>query len=254
MKKLVLIFFCVCLAMSVRAQENYLVVETDSLNFRSGPSASSLSLTKFKKGEIVERIAQYDQFWVKVKYLGQEGYLSSKFLKPLSESEQYSSWTQVLTNTGERLECSNITPMNDLSINNFLDIENASDGDAVVKLINSNDICIRVAFIQQGGTYRIKNIPQGIYTTKVAFGKRLSKSFKDDGVCYLKFLVNPEYKDYDTDRFDFFLKDGETEYRSDGVYKSTRVPSYSLRLYIERVFGRFQKVGLDNISEQEFNK
>jgi hypothetical protein len=254
MKNLILIICCACLAMSVRAQENYYVVEADSLNFRITPNTSALSITKLKKGEIVELISQEDQTWAKVKIMGREGYVSSKYLKALSESEQYASWTKVFTSTGERLECSNITPKNDMTLDNYLEIENASDGDAVVKLIDASDKCIRVAFIEQGKTYRMKNLPQGIYTTKVAFGKRLSKSFKDGDVCYLKFLVDAEYKDYDTDRFDFYLKTGEKVYRPDGVYTTTNVPSYTMKLFIERTFDRFKKIGLDNISEQEFNK
>jgi uncharacterized protein YgiM (DUF1202 family) len=238
----------------VVAQDDYLVVEADKMNLRSKPSNKSNIIDKLSKGDIVTFLSDYNSEWKKIRFYNQEGYLSSKYLISIEESQQYSNWTKIISLTGENLECTNITPQQEFSIDNSLDIFNSTQSNSVIKLMDKYDQCIRMAYIGMGEKYSMKNIPEGIYKVRVAYGKRLSKSYLDGGICYVSFLVEPEYMEY-PDSYDFYIKTGPDKYTSDGVYKTKSIPSYDLRLFMKTYHGRVRpRDNRTNLSEAEFNK
>ncbi|WP_455542212.1 C40 family peptidase [Intestinibacter sp.] len=66
----------------------YRVVTGDSVNFRKGPSTSYESLGKLNKGDKVEYINTTNS-WAQVKYNGQTGYISSKYLSTTGTKVEY---------------------------------------------------------------------------------------------------------------------------------------------------------------------
>lgn len=78
------------------ADTEYRVITADAVNFRSGPSTSYSVIGKLSRGDKVEVISTSNG-WSKIKYDGQIGYVSSKYLSstdsdsststPLSTSE-----------------------------------------------------------------------------------------------------------------------------------------------------------------------
>lgn len=238
----------------VNAQYDFLVVEAEKMNLRSKPSVKSNIVDKLSKGDIVTFVSVHNSEWTKVRFYNQEGYLSAKYLNSIEESQQYSNWTKIISVTGENLECSNITPKQDYNIDNSLDIYNSTQSNSVIKLMDKYDQCIRMAYIGIGEKYSMKNIPEGIYKVRVAYGKRLSKSFLNGGICYVSFLVEPEYMEY-PDSYDFYIKTGPDRYTSDGVFKTKTIPSFNLTLFIKTYYGRFRpRDSRINLSETEFNK
>ena len=236
------------------AQDEYFVVEAEKMNLRSRPSNKSNIIDKLSQGDIVTFISDYNSEWKKIRFYNQEGYLSSKYLVSIDESKHYENWTKLISLTGEGLECTNISPQQDYNIDNYLDIYNSTQSNSVIKLMDKNDQCIRMAYIGIGEKYSMKNIPEGIYKVRVAYGKRLSKSFLEGGICYVSFLVEPEYMEY-PDSYDFYIKTGPDKYTSDGVYKTKSIPSYNLTLFMKTYYGRIRpRDSRTNLSEAEFNK
>ena len=127
-------------------------------------------------------------------------------------------------------------------IQNYLTVHVGGHTDVAVKLMDlRSDECIRYVFINSGSTFKIKNIPEGIYYLKIAYGKEWISRI-DNGKCLGKFIRNAMYEKGE-ETMDFNL-----QYTADGY----QIPSYSLRLDVieSNVENTFQS---QNISEEEFN-
>ncbi len=118
--------------------------------------------------------------------------------------------------------CSRIKSKYDLSLNNKLVISVGNNANAVVKLINhETNRCIRYVFINKNSTYSIRNIPEGRYYVKIAYGD-------DWGVlqgkpkCLGEFTSNTLFK-RGTDILDFNRIEN---------YNGYEIPSYSLKLNV----------------------
>ena len=106
----------------------------------------------------------------------------------------------------------------------------------------STDKCVRYVFINSGSTYTIRNIPEGSYYLKIAYGKNwLSKV--ESGRCVGKFIRDPMYEKGE-DIMDFNI-----QYTADGY----SIPSFKLQLDVvsNSISNSFNS---QNISESEFNK
>ncbi len=93
--------------------------------------------------------------------------------------------------------------------------------------------CIRYVFINSGSNYKIRNIPEGKYYLKIAYGKEWFSKVENEH-CIGKFLRNPLYEKGD-DIMDFDLQKASYGYN---------VSSYQLKL----------DVISSPTSEEEFNK
>jgi hypothetical protein len=152
-------------------------------------------------------------------------------------------WQENNLKNGLMPTCYNFSPKYDNSIDNYLKINVGSGTDIVAKLMNSNSgICIRYIFINRLSSFTIRNIPEGNYYLKLAYGKGwLSKV--ENAQCVGRFLRDPMYEK-GTDLLDFNLMN-----RIDGY----SIPSYEISLdVISSTLNN--SFSTSNISEEEFNK
>lgn len=153
-------------------------------------------------------------------------------------------WKIEKMENGEMLNCYGLENQIEITKNN-LDIKVGNNSDVVIKLINfENDKCIRNVYIKSDSNYIIKNIPEGIFYLKIAYGKDwISKSFNSDFSCYGKFLTNAVYEKSD-DIMNFYNKK---------TNKGIEIPSYSLNLDIN-LDGMTNTTNTKIINEEEFHK
>ncbi|MFX1667849.1 hypothetical protein JZ968_06655 [Riemerella anatipestifer] len=145
--------------------------------------------------------------------------------------------------------CSNIIPKYNMSIDNELKVINKGMTDVVVKLMDiKTETAIRIAYIQKGDFFSIKNIPEGVYYLKEAYGDRwMQKNI--NGKCIGEFRDHAVYKK-GKDKADFYIK---KKYQSDGVLVT--VPSYTLEIGITYTKGLPKNnYKSADISKEEFNK
>lgn len=150
-------------------------------------------------------------------------------------------WLEQYLKNGLLSSCYNLKPKRG-KIDNYLEITVGMGTDVAIKVMNiKTQQCIRYVFINSGSTYKIKNIPEGKYYLKIAYGKNwLSKVI--NGQCIGKFIRNPMYEKGE-DILDYNL-----QYNSNGY----RIPSFKLSLDVisTDISNSFNSA---NISENEFN-
>ena len=107
----------------------------------------------------------------------------------------------------------------------------------------TGDICVRIVFIRSSETYFLKNIPEGEYYLKIAYGSDWRQKIVDQQ-CYGKFMKNAQYEI------------GEEKLDYNVIHKSDRVqiPSYELTLNVIVTSGTKQTFKSNDITEAEFNK
>lgn len=239
MKKNVLIFVF-SIIISLGFSQNY-KVNSEKLNIRSGPSTKFEILHQLTFGDEVLVVEKNPSGWWKIKYSNLNGYVAGKNLK----EENYNDWEKKTYISGTKPDCENITPEYDLDIDNYLKIEVGTNTDVVVKLMKKSTIddkCIRVVYINAGDTYFVKNIPQGLYYLKIAYGKDYRQNIVNNK-CKIKFIQNPIYEK-GTNLLDFnFLTD------DNGI----SVPSFELKLDVTTMTAKDENFNTGNISVEEFN-
>ncbi|UKJ07918.1 J domain-containing protein [Solitalea lacus] len=151
-------------------------------------------------------------------------------------------WEEKDVNNGQLPSCYNFIPKKS-KIDNYLEVQVGGGTDVAIKVMNlRTDKCVRYVFINSGSTYKIRNIPEGTYYLKIAYGKDwFSKVEK--GKCVGKFLRNPMYEK-GNDIMNFNLQN-----TSDGY----RVPSFQLQLDVIAT-NTMNTFSSQNISENEFNQ
>ena len=177
--------------------------------------------------------------------------MSNSIVQSVNPSEDYSDWDEKNYETGSSPGCYNFTPRYNKSLNNRLEISVGSHTDVALKLISfSTGKCIRYVFIRSGDVYNIKNIPQGKYYLKIAYGKDWRQKIIN-GKCVGKFVSNALYKKGD-EILDFNKVYEGIQTEDNNSYKSYKVPSYSLKLDVSDT-DFSDKFETDIISEDEFN-
>lgn len=151
-------------------------------------------------------------------------------------------WNETTVTNGQLPSCYNFKPHKS-TIDNYLEVHVGGGTDVVIKLMNKvNDKCIRYVFINRGSTFRIRNIPEGLYYIKIAYGKDwFSKAI--DGKCIGRFLRNPIYERGE-EIMDFRLKQ---------VTDGYSIPSFELKLDVISS-NSINTFNSQNISESDFNK
>ena len=150
-------------------------------------------------------------------------------------------WQEKEIPNGQFPSCYNFTPKTS-SVKNYLEVYVGSGTDIAIKIMDSNsDKCVRYVFINSGSTYTIKNIPEGEYYLKIAYGKNWLSKVENEQ-CVGKFLRNPMYeKGKDIMNFNI-------QHLPDGY----NIPSFKLELDVVSS-GISNSFNSQNISENEFN-
>ena len=172
-------------------------------------------------------------------------------IKPkLTNEQQYqlikdsliaNGWESKKISNGQLSSCYNFKPTKG-NVSNYLEVNVGGGTDVAIKVMNSKtEKCIRYVFINSRSTYTIKNIPDGKYYLKIAYGKEWYSKI-DKGQCVGQFLRNPMYEK-GLDIMDF-----NRQRTFDGII----TPSFKLSLDIisSDISNSFDS---HNISEKEFN-
>ena len=143
---------------------------------------------------------------------------------------------------GELTGCNEIRAKYNKGLDNKLLITVGSNASVAVKLINIlNEKCIRYVFINKNSTYSIRNIPEGRYYLKIAYGEDWS-IMEGQSICTGRFSKNTLFKKGE-DILDYNLV------YSGNVYQ---VPSISLKLDVVFSEDRMNSFSTNKINEKEF--
>ena len=235
---------------SAQTNEQYLV-NSKTLNMRSGPGKEYGIITSLSMGDVVTLIEKNKNGWWSVDFDGTQGFISSSFLK----IDPYSGWEKKNYQSGVTPECENVTPKYDYGLDNYLRINVGSGTDVVVKLMKKGsyeDECIRIVYVRSGDTYEIKNIPEGRYYVKIAYGKDYRKKIVDN-MCYVKFLKSAQYEK-GSEILDFYKIKQADERIGKNIYENWSIPSFELSLNVIMTKETKSTFKSDDISESEFNQ
>jgi hypothetical protein len=227
--------------LEVKIGETYLIT-SQSLNLRSEANKTSSIISTLKLGNEVKLLNAENSIWWYVSDGSNEGYIYSQYLK----LDPNSGWNKKHYESGETPECENVDPRYDYKLDNYLKVNVGSNSDVVIKLMKKQyegDICTRIVFIRSNETYYLKNIPEGNYYLKIAYGKDWRQKIIDQK-CYGKFMKDAIYEIGD-ERLDYNLI-----HKSD----SYQVPSFELSLDVIVTRGTKPTFKSNDISEAEFNK
>ena len=235
---------------SAQTSEQYLV-SSQTLNMRSGSGKQYEVIATLAKGDVVTLIEKSDNGWWHVDFEGTEGYVFSQLLK----KDPFSGWEKKNYQSGITPDCENVTPQYDYKLDNYLRINVGSGTDVVVKLMakgSYEDECIRIVYVRSDDTYEIKNIPEGRYYLKIAYGKDYRKKIVDNQ-CYVKFMNNAQYEK-GSEILDFNKIKKPNQIVGNDIYENWSVPSFELSLDVIVTKGTKSTFKSNDISETEFNK
>lgn len=160
-----------------------------------------------------------------------------------NENVSNEGWVVQKNQNGQLPDCYNFIPFIGV-VDNYLEVIVGSSTDVAIKVMHlETDKCVRFVFINGGSSYQIKNIPEGRYYLKIAYGKDwFSKA--ENGQCVGKFTKNTLFEKGEN-IMDFIIK-----HKDDGSYS---VPSFELELDILQS-DTSNKFNAQKISEDEFNQ
>ncbi|MDQ3019830.1 MAG: DnaJ domain-containing protein [Bacteroidota bacterium] len=146
-------------------------------NFTHAKPNTYLNIWNRYKGYLI--IISCLLFIVIMVYLGDKSRISNNpdgFKKPINNTinptEDFSNWLKSNYSTGSVPNCFKFTPQFDRSLDNELEINVGSNTDVVIQLYNYiTKKCVRILYIKNNSSYEIKNIPEGKYFVKIAYGK-----------------------------------------------------------------------------------
>lgn len=172
-------------------------------------------------------------------------------VKPLTPEEVFElekeklkkeGWEENDMENGQLSKCYNFKPKYS-KIDNKLEVNVGVGTDVVIKLMNKEtNKCIRYVFINSNTIYDIRNLPEGIYYLKIAYGKNWVSKV-ENGKCIGKFLSNPTYEE-GSDEMDFNIQ---------RTYEGKSIPSFELSLDVVST-NSFDSFSSQNISEAAFNQ
>jgi hypothetical protein len=238
MKKIIYIVLIFLIFNALGQVDQVYVVTTDNLNVRSGPGTKYGIVTQLKKGQEVVVTEIYNSSWYKVDVGFNEAYVFSKLIT------NDPTWKKLNLSNGSDPYCKNITPRVDAEMDNYLKVNVGNNTDVVIKLMrisNYSELCVRIAYVRSNDSFEIKNIPEGKYYLKMAYGRDWRQK-NVAGRCYGKFMRSPLYKKGDQ------VLDFNLEQNADGY----SIPSFELSLDV--VASDFDDdFETNGISEEEFN-
>lgn len=226
-------------------------VNSNTLNVRSEPNKNSSIISTLKMGDEINLVNADNGDWWFVKNEDIQGYVFAQFLK----INPYSGWEKKHYLSGTTPECENVSPKYDYNLDNFLKISVGSGTDVVVKLMkkgNNEDECIRVVYVRSMDTYEVKNIPEGLYYLKIAYGKDYRQK-KVDNQCYLKFMQDAQYEK-GVEILDFNKVKQPDKIIGNEIFENWSLPCFELSLDVRVARGIKSTFNSSGISELEFNK
>ncbi len=250
MKNIILLVSIALIAFGIQAQPaQQFKVTAQTLNMRSGIGTNNPIVKKLNKNDVVNLLSKSHEYWWQIEVEGQIGFVFAKYLK-----EDLSGWEETNYISGSTPACENITPRYDRKIDNYLRVNVGSGTDVVIKLMKKDsykDECIRIVYIRSGDVYNIKNIPEGRYYLKIAYGKDYRKKIVDYK-CYVKFMKNAMYEK-GSEILDFNLVKRPDTREGNRIYENWDIPSFELSLDVIESIGISQSFRSYDISEEEFN-
>jgi len=163
-------------------------------------------------------------------------------LQRFKDSLMAEGWLEQEQANGQLPKCYNFIPQN-ANIDNSLEVQVGNGTDVAIKVMDvESDVCVRFVFINRGTSYSIKNIPEGRYYLKIAYGKDWLSKVEGDR-CVGKFIRNPMYEKGE-DMLDFHI-----QHSADGY----SIPSFILKLDVisNDIASSFNS---HNITENAFNQ
>ena len=117
---------------------------------------------------------------------GNSSTLSNTSSQPASTSNYKYSYPA----NGNIIDCHKVHPQYDYKIDNELEITVGNNANAAIKMINeTTQKCIRYVYIGKNSAYKIKNIPQGRYYLKIAYGDEWGRK-EEESPCANRFVTN----------------------------------------------------------------
>lgn len=147
----------------------------------------------------------------------------------------------IYVSNGQMIGC-NLIPKYDKKLDNKLMITVGRNSNVAVKLISlKSEKCIRYVFINKNSEYSIRNIPEGIYYLKIAYGNDWSK-IKNQPDCNGRFTKNT------------LFEKGEEILNFNLIHSgnSYKVPSFSLKLDVIISDDKMSTFNTDKINENDF--
>ncbi|MEB3344834.1 SH3 domain-containing protein [Aquimarina gracilis] len=166
----------------------------------------------------------------------------------VTREDKYSSWESKTYKSGATPKSFNFKGKFDYKLDNYLKIKVGKNTECVVKLYKmgkteNDDELVRITYINKSTTQFIRNIPQGEYYLKIAYGFEWKEKVIN-GKRVGTFTKNALYEK-GTQILDF-----NTVKTSKGI----SVPSYNLSLDLRPSgSGGYQTNGEENISPEQFN-
>ena len=166
----------------------------------------------------------------------------------VSREDKYSSWEKKTYKSGATPKSFNFKGKFDYKLDNYLKIKVGKNTEVVVKMYKmgktaSDDQLVRVTYINSNTTQFIRNIPEGEYYLKIAYGRDWREHVDENGKKYGRFVKNALYEKSQQ------ILDFQTVKTSKGI----NVPSYNLSLDLLPSGGGYATQGDDDISEKLFN-
>lgn len=235
---------------SAQTHDQYLV-SSQILNMRSGAGTQFEVIAKLSENDVVTVLNESVSGWWLINFQDMEGFVFSKYLTP----DFYSGWEKKNYQSGITPECENVMPKYDYELDNYLRINVGSGTDVVVKLMkigHNRDECIRILYVRSKDTYEIKNVPEGKYYLKIAYGSDYRQKIVD-GQCYVRFMKNAQYEK-GVEILDFNLIKQPDTRTGNEIYENWKVPSFELSLDVIFTKETHQTFEANEISEEEFNE
>jgi hypothetical protein len=240
-----LLIFCLNLVMislmSAQTYEQYLV-NSKTLNMRSGAGKENTIIAVLSMGDELKVLEKNENGWWSVEHNGLQGYVFSQLLV----KDPNSGWEKKHYNSGDVPECENFEEQFDYKLDNYLKVNVGANSDVVVKLMRKQtygDICIRMVYVRSNNICLIKNIPEGNYYLKIAYGKDWRQTIADQK-CIGKFMKNAMYE----------IGKENLNYNLTRQYDGYSVPSFELFLDVIVTENKSPTFKTNQISEAEFNK
>lgn len=235
-----LFFLSSLLNVSAQIGDQYTIASPTAV-MRTGQGKEFDAVATLSKNEVVSVLKVNENGWWHVDYNGKDGFIISQFLKKRSND----GWISAKYQSGDTPQCENIKPLYDLNLDNHLKVTVNSNSDVVLKLMKiekEGDVCIRNVYIESNDFLVIKNIPEGKYYLKLAYGTDWRHK-RSGGKCNGRFTKNARYE----------IGEERLNFKVVQFNNKVDIPSYSLTLGKKAREGFEATFNSNQISESEFN-
>jgi hypothetical protein len=235
-----IIFTAAFFTSSAQTNEQY-IVAAPTASMRSGQGTDYALLATVNKNDIVRVSKVSTNRWWLVDFKGTQGFILAKFLKKRSSD----GWISTKYESGATLTCDGDAAEYDFNLDNHLRVTTNTDSDLVLKLMKkqaNGSRCIRTVYIESNDFILIKNIPEGKYYLKLAYGKDWRQK-KMGEKCEGRFIENATYE----------LGKQQLNYKIVQLSNRIDIPSYALVLGNKAKEGVEATFNTNQISEVEFN-